>query len=201
MSRLGYELGTASLREQPSRLLDDVVRGTKELYGPPRYAPYFSSRDFAEKAPYPLGVGTGTITAVRTYNLVGWYSIAALAVVGWTVLALRRHRAAAVLTAMVAANWVCFTVVFWALARYRFPIEPMLCIAAAVTLAAISRLGTPSNGERATPTRGDRIESESAAVPSARVAPGHSPKRSRAIITCATISEARRLRTSFCVPV
>ena len=142
MSRRGYELGLASLREQPSRLIDDIVTGTQELYGPPRYAPYFSSRDFAEKAPYPLGVGSGTITAVRTYNLLGWYSIAALAVAGWAMLVLRRHRAAWVLTAMVAANWVCFTVVFWALARYRFPIEPMLCIAAAVSISALSRLGT-----------------------------------------------------------
>lgn len=147
MSRRGYELGMASLREEPSRLIDDIVTGTQELYGPPRYAPYFSSRAFAEKAPYPLGVAPRTITAVRTYNLLGWYSIAALAVVGWAVLVVRRHRAAAVLTAMVAANWLCFTVVFWALPRYRFPIEPMLCIAAAVVIGALSRLGTPTQHE------------------------------------------------------
>ncbi len=171
MSRRGYELGTASLREQPSRLLDDIVTGTQELYGPPRYAPYFSSRDFAEKAPYPLGVRAGTITAVRTYNLLGWYSIAALAVVGWAALVVRRHRAAAVLTAMVAANWICFTVIFWALARYRFPIEPMLCIAAAVTLGAFARLGTPPNGPIATRIRGDRPESESELMPSVAVTP------------------------------
>jgi len=33
------------------------------------------------------------------------------------------------------------------------------------------------------------------------VPPGKSPSRSRATSTCATISAAVRLRTSFCVPV
>ncbi len=148
MSRRGYELGMQSLKEDPGRLLGDISEGTRELYGPPRYAPYFSSRGFAERGPYPLVVGTGTITAVRSYNLIGWYSIAALAVVGWAVLAVRRHRAAAVLTAMVAANWLCFTVVFWALARYRFPIEPMLCLSAAVALSAatVPRGAAPVTG-------------------------------------------------------
>lgn len=139
MSRRGYELGRESLQERPERLIGDVVEGTQVLYGPPRYAPYFSSRDFAEVGPYPLGVRPGTIATVRTYNTVGWYGIAALAVVGWAMLVRRAHRSAVVLTAMVVANWLCFAVVFWALARYRFPIEPMLCIAAAVPIVAVLR--------------------------------------------------------------
>lgn len=139
MSRRGYELGRKSLQERPQRLIGDVVEGTRELYGPPKYAPYFSSRDFAEIGPYPLGVRPSTIAAVRAYNTVGWYGIAAFAVLGWSMLVHRRHRSVLVLTGMVAANWLCFAVVFWALARYRFPIEPILCIAAAVPIAAVLR--------------------------------------------------------------
>lgn len=145
MSQRGYELGKASLAEHPTRIFGDISEGTHELYGPPRYAPYFSTRDFATRGPYPLGVPPELIAAVRTYNTVGWYLIATLGVLGWCTLVHRRHRAALTLTGMVAANWLCFAVVFWALARYRFPIEPMLCIAAAVPLTAIlgrARTGT-----------------------------------------------------------
>lgn len=138
MSQRGYELGMQTLRDDPASLLGDVAEGTQRLYGPPGYAAYFSSRAFSERGPYPLNVGAGTITSVRTFNLLGWYSIAALSVVGWMVLILRRHRAAAAVTAMVVANWACFTVVFWALARYRFPVEPILCMCAAVALSASS---------------------------------------------------------------
>ena len=137
MSRRGYELGMDSLSERPGRLLGDIAEGTRELYGPPRYAPYFSTREFAERGPYDLGVSPELIREVRRNNLIGWYSIAALAVVGWAILVLRRHRAALVLTGMVVANWLCFAVVFWALPRYRFPIEPILCIAAAVAVQAV----------------------------------------------------------------
>lgn len=139
MSRRGYELGLQALRDRPTRLVGDVVEGTRELYGPPRYAPYFSSRDFAERGPYPLAVKPGTILAVRTWNLIGWYSIAILAVVGWVRLVVQRHRASAVIAGMLVANWLCFAVVFWALARYRFPVEPMICLAAAA--AVVGRQG------------------------------------------------------------
>lgn len=148
MSRRGYELGRESLQEQPWRLVGDVVEGTRELYGPPRYAPYFSSRDFAQVGPYPLGVSPELIAAVRVYNTIGWYGIAALAVLGWCMLVLRRHRSVLVLTGMALANWLCFAVVFWALARYRFPIEPMLCIAAAVPAAAGARALTSGRGRQ-----------------------------------------------------
>jgi Dolichyl-phosphate-mannose-protein mannosyltransferase len=141
MSRRGYELGRASLAEQPLRLFGDVAEGTRELYGPPRYAPFFSSRDFSAAAPYPLGVSPELIGVVRAYNLAAWYTIAVLAVLGWCALVVRRHRAALVLTGMAVANWLCFAVVFWALPRYRFPLEPFLCIAAAVPLTLLARRG------------------------------------------------------------
>lgn len=147
MSQQGYALGRRSLAEQPSRLIGDVIAGTEALYGSPRYAPYFSTRDFSERGPYPLGISPGLIAVVRAYNQIGWYYIAVLATLGWLGLVARRHRAALVLTGMVAANWLCFAVVFWALARYRFPIEPMLCIAAAATLSSEATL-LPGNGER-----------------------------------------------------
>jgi hypothetical protein len=136
MSRRGYELGLERLREDPGRLARTVATGTARLYGAPRYAPYFSSRGFAAEHPYPLRVDPGLIAAVRTANLAIWYGVAALAAAGWVVALVRHRRAAAVIGSFVAANWVCFAVVFWALPRYRFPVEPMLCIAAAIALHA-----------------------------------------------------------------
>jgi hypothetical protein len=140
MSERGYELGLEHLREQPSRLLGDVVTGTRRLYGLPRYAPFFSTRDFAERAPYPLGVSPQLVGAARVYNNVGWMSVAVLAVLGTGLLVRRRHQAALVVLGVVAANWFCFTVVFWALPRYRFTVEPFLCIAAAVAVDALIAL-------------------------------------------------------------
>lgn len=140
MSRRGYELGLESLRQRPGRLIGDVAEGTQELYSTPRYAPYFSSRDFAPVGPYPLGVSPTLIASVRIYNTIGWLGITALGILGWVLLVVRRHRSVLVLSGMVVANWLCFAVVFWALARYRFSIEPMVCIAAAVPVTAGLRL-------------------------------------------------------------
>ncbi len=151
MSRHGYELGFASLSDSPFRLVGDVAAGTRSLYGEPRYAPYYSTRDFGTRGPYPLGVPEWVVAAARTYNRLGWMAITMLGVVGWATLVARRHRAALTLTGMALANWLCFAVVFFALARYRFPIEPFVCIAAAVALVGGSRaLGVSGVRRRAT---------------------------------------------------
>lgn len=139
MSRRGYELGRERLSEDPAALIDTVRTGTEHLYDSPRYAPFFSSRAFATEAPYPRGTSAELLAAVRGYNLAVWYGVAVLSVLGWLLLVRRRHRAALVLTGFAAANWFCFAVVFWALPRYRFPVEPMLCLAAAVAVDAALR--------------------------------------------------------------
>ncbi|MDQ1511131.1 MAG: hypothetical protein QOG50_2975 [Actinomycetota bacterium] len=143
MSKRGYELGIENLRDDPVRLLGDIVEGTQQLYEPPRYAPWFSTRAFAKVAPYPPSVSGSFLSVVQRVNVVVWYTIAGLAVTGWILLVTRRRRAALVITGFAVANWVCFAVVFWAIPRYRFPIEPLLCLSAAVAIDTLIRGSRP----------------------------------------------------------
>jgi hypothetical protein len=48
-----------------------------------------------------------------------------------------RRRAFGALGALLAANWLCFTVVFWGMPRYRYAVEPVLAILAAVGLTVL----------------------------------------------------------------
>jgi 4-amino-4-deoxy-L-arabinose transferase-like glycosyltransferase len=137
MSKRGYRLGVENLRDEPARILGDIATGTKQLYEPPRYAPLYSSRAYALASPYPPSVSHKLLSVVERVNVVGWELVAGLGVTGWLLLVARRRRAALVITGMAAANWVCFAVVFWALPRYRFSIEPFLCLSAAVTIDAL----------------------------------------------------------------
>jgi 4-amino-4-deoxy-L-arabinose transferase-like glycosyltransferase len=140
MSKRGYKLGVENLRDDPGRLVGDIVEGTHRLYEPPRYAPWFSTRGFAKVAPYPRDVSARFYSVVQRVNVVGWYAIAGVAVAGWVLLVARRRRAALVITGFAVANWICFAVVFWALPRYRFPVEPLLCLSAAVAIDALIRI-------------------------------------------------------------
>jgi 4-amino-4-deoxy-L-arabinose transferase-like glycosyltransferase len=140
MSKRGYRLGVENLRDEPTRILGDIAKGTKHLYEPPRYAPLYSSRAFAKVAPYPPSVSTKLLSVVQRVNVIGWYTVAGLAAAGWTLLVARRRRAALVIAGFAAANWICFAVVFWALPRYRFPLEPFLCLSAAVAIDGLFTL-------------------------------------------------------------
>jgi len=146
MSQRGYRLGFENLRDEPTRILGDIAQGTKHLYEPPRYAPLYSSRAFAKVAPYPPSVSDNLLSVVQRVNVLGWYAIAAVAVVGWILLVAHRRRAALVIAGFAAANWVCFAVVFWALPRYRFPLEPCLCLSAAVAIDALTRSVSRARG-------------------------------------------------------
>jgi 4-amino-4-deoxy-L-arabinose transferase-like glycosyltransferase len=153
MSKRGYRLGVENLRDEPTRILGDIATGTKHLYEPPRYAPLYSSRSYALTPPYPPSVSHKLLSVAERVNVVGWYLVAGLGVTGLLLLVARRRRAALVIIGMAAANWICFAVVFWALPRYRFPIEPFLCLSAAVAVDALISVIRPRVSHRR-PTEG-----------------------------------------------
>lgn len=152
-NRRGYELGLERIRRQPWTLVARAARGTYELYRPPRYAAHYSTRARAEAPPYAPGVPVPVVETARTVAVRGWLLTAPLALGGLVAL-WRTRRALLAIAALLAANWVCFTVVAWAMPRYRFAIEPLLAVCAAAALVGVASLAT-SVAERArgAPTR------------------------------------------------
>jgi hypothetical protein len=146
-NREGYELGLDHVRAQPSDLVRAVRRGTEELWRPPRYAAYYSTVETAPDPPYPRSVSRGVIDAARQYAEWGWFVVGALAAAGAVVLLLRHRRVFVALAGLVVANWLCFAVVFWALPRYRFAIEPVIAIAAGAALGALRFDRRPVTGQ------------------------------------------------------
>jgi hypothetical protein len=141
-SREGYELGLDHVREEPFDLLRTTRRGTVELWRPPRYAAHYSTVETAPDPPFPRSVSPGVVDAARAYAGWGWFVTAALALGGAGVLLLRRRRVLVAFAGLVVANWLCFSVVFWALARYRFALEPIIAIAAGIGIATITTVGS-----------------------------------------------------------
>src|SRR5690606_8161983 len=117
MSRTGYRLGMEHLRDDPPALVDDVVEGSVELYRPPFYAAYYSTRERTPGGgPFPSSVEPGVHRAARSYARA-WLAFAAVAIVG--LVRLRRHpRVLAPIAAFIVINWIGFAVVFWAMPRY-----------------------------------------------------------------------------------
>lgn len=132
LAETGYRLGLEHLAEAPWSLAGDVARGTIELYAPPEYAAHYSTRARG-RYPFPPSVSPAVEDGARTIAVVGWVGFALVALAG--VVRLRtRPRALAAIGALVLANWLCFAVVFWAMPRYRFTIEPLVCIAVGAAL-------------------------------------------------------------------
>jgi hypothetical protein len=139
-SRRGYELGFEALRDDPGRLISTTARGTTELYSYPGYSWYFSTRAAATESPYPPGAQPEVRRFGQHYARYGWYALAGLSLCGVVWLARSRRRALGAIAALSFANWLCFAVVFWGTPRYRFAVEPLLCLLAAAGLVAIGRL-------------------------------------------------------------
>lgn len=157
LSETGYRLGIEHLREEPFAIVGDVAEGTVELLSPPSYAAHYSTRETG-RYPFPASVPPEVEGAARFVAVAGWIPLALVAAVGLVRLR-TRPRALASLGALLLANWACFAVVFWAMPRYRLPVEPLLCIAVGAAVAL--RSGSPSrqtdHGNRAgQPTGGAR---------------------------------------------
>ncbi|MGB2757808.1 MAG: glycosyltransferase family 39 protein [Acidimicrobiia bacterium] len=140
LNEKGFELGMQAIRATPTDLVRTTAHSTYELLLPPTYAAFYSTRR-ASATPYQLGVSRGTFEFARFGAVIGWIVGALLAGLGFIVLARTRAQRVAllVLLAIVFANWFCFAVVFWGMPRYRFAIEPIIAIFAAVGLDAFGR--------------------------------------------------------------
>ncbi len=139
MNRRGYELGLELILDHPTDVVRTTLRYSYELYRAPTYVAHYSTRKNVGP-PYRAAVSRTTVQTAKTASAIGWFVSGGLLIVGIGALTVRRgrgRRALGGLLALVATNWLCFAVVFWAMPRYRYAIEPVLAVLAAVGAIAI----------------------------------------------------------------
>lgn len=141
LNRRGYSLGLNAIRSNPLGMARSSLRSSYELYRPPTYAAFYSTRR-QTPSPYQPGVSATVVRSATRASVVGWVVTASLVPVGFAALlaVLRTRHALSALVALLIANWLCFAVVFWGMPRYRFAVDPVLGIFAAVGLHALRNL-------------------------------------------------------------
>ena len=138
----GWRLGWRHIREtHVVGMLRSTAQGTLQLFlEPPLYAVKWS-----------------TTTRGKSKKQAKWNARLAYRALGYAVatafyyalllcsLFVGRHRrklfrpAFTAALALVFTNWLCYAVIFWGKARYRYLVEVLMCVFAAVTLDAILR--------------------------------------------------------------
>ncbi len=141
LNRRGYALAMDIIRSNPFGVVRSSLRSSYELYRTPTYAAFYSTRR-QTPSPHQPGVSATVVRSAERASVVGWVVTVALIPMGVAaLLAVRRsRRALSALVALVVANWVCFAVVFWGMPRYRFAVDPVLAVVAAVGLHALLSL-------------------------------------------------------------
>ncbi len=140
MNRRGYALGLELIRNHPTDVVRTTLRYSYELYRTPTYVAHYSTRKNVGP-PYRAAVSRTTVQIAKTASAIGWFIGGGLLIVGIGALTMRRgrgRRALGGLVALVATNWLCFAVIFWGMPRYRYAIEPVLAVLAAVGAIAIA---------------------------------------------------------------
>ncbi len=139
-NREGYRLGLEYLRERPSRLLREMVEGTRELYTIRdveivRTALWVPAPNSATGVPFRRRYPTGTL------GLLAAYFAASLLLAAGGAVYWRRYPIMAWLVpvGILIMNWFCHTVVFWGKPRFRYTSEAFLYILVAITITELSR--------------------------------------------------------------
>lgn len=130
-----FRRGMNYLRSNPSRLFDDIAKGTNQLL--------VMTSTYAVRAALvvrsniqPEGVSHRKKIPWGSMPLVTWFyrAMAVLAAVALFFVRRMGWRTSMVLYGMVLMNWVCYAVVFWGKPRFRYTAEVVMCILAGYTL-------------------------------------------------------------------
>jgi 4-amino-4-deoxy-L-arabinose transferase-like glycosyltransferase len=129
-----FRQGAEYLRANPLRLLSDMAKGTKGLY--------FSESFYALRDALVGKYQEGSVTyEVRkkvpsgARRLVSTFYLALLALAAASLAFCRKHMTRpSIVIGVIVMNWVCYAVVFFAKARYRFAVEVVFCILAGIAL-------------------------------------------------------------------
>ncbi len=124
----GYRLGLQYIKEHPGQNLCYILRYSYRLYNSSSYALFWSSR-----LPPPKGsiyFPQKAFPHYRFYFMLthsAWYLILGLALCS---LLFRKNMSLpgwVLIGSILAANWVCYAVIFWGKARFRYIPEILIC--------------------------------------------------------------------------
>jgi 4-amino-4-deoxy-L-arabinose transferase-like glycosyltransferase len=139
-NRLGWELGFAYLRENPTHLIRDVGYGTGQLLTTPDYALFWSTRGL-EQGGDPLDPAFFYAKDIR-FRWVSDFILAIPVLLVLSAAALFAYRTWSrqviwLILPLIASSWILRTVLYWAKPRYGYFIHVMLVFIAALAIAAI----------------------------------------------------------------
>ncbi|MBN2171765.1 MAG: hypothetical protein JW819_10660 [Candidatus Krumholzibacteriota bacterium] len=129
-AREGWRLGLRHIGERPVSLLESAALGTARLLRPSQYALQWSLRGGANVPPVPREI-------LRWLLYLSWPALVLLVLAAPWLAGARPGRLLAVPFLILAANWVCYALVFWAKPRYRYGAEILLLVPAAATILAV----------------------------------------------------------------
>ena len=140
-NRQGYSLGLQTIRSNPFGLVRTTLHYSYELYRTPTYVAQYSTRKNLG-TPYRAGVSQSVVERARLASTIGWIVTLGLVPVGLAVLwaDARRRTALRALVGLLAANWLCFAVVFWGMPRDRYAVEPVLVVIAAAGITSATKV-------------------------------------------------------------
>ena len=135
----GYESGWRYIKSKPRCLLDSIVRGTVQLYGPSTYGINWSTRlDDFDGQEWKVKALPGL--KVMKYLSVAGYGLLLLGVLlfpltrrYWTSLSIF------IMGGLIFCNWFCYAVVFWSKPRYHYIAETIFCLITGTVLARIMK--------------------------------------------------------------
>lgn len=130
-------------------LLGRIPAHTIRHYAPSSYAVHFSTRlpHLDASGAYAVAPRVAAVVGpASTVALLGWCLL--LVAIALAVLSPRLRRSApprawAILGAIVLANWLCYAVLFYGDARYRYVPEAVLCGVAGLALARVRAAPAP----------------------------------------------------------
>jgi len=138
LHRVGMREGLKALAARPTRLVTDTARATIGLYSPPPRSTAWSIRlprvDATARWP------TRDVRGIRWFDGLGYIAYVALgllALISLRWLSSLTIEARIVTIGFIAANWVCYGVVFFGWDRYRYVGELFFCVLAGVSLVHV----------------------------------------------------------------
>ena len=144
-NRVGWELGLASIRQDPASVLVSIREGTQRLFSTPEYALIWSTQQAIPGKPMVpnvrhvrfAGIIETGLTAAAAFSL----SMAFVSFLTWTMWG-RSLRLVAL--GFLASSWLGHAVLFFGHPRFRYTLDVLFTILVAIALVALWERARPA---------------------------------------------------------